>query len=88
MLINFTKNYQFVSRTKLKDSVIEQVKEAKVLGTIISDTLSWNANCARLTKKCNMKLQLLRQVACFGTDERMMKLIYIQIIGVILEGSC
>ena len=88
MLINFTKNYQFVSRIKLKDSVIEQVKEAKVLGTIISDTLSWNANCARLTKKCNMRLQLLRQVASFGTDERMMKLIYIQIIRVILEGSC
>jgi hypothetical protein len=88
MIINFTKNYQFVSRLKLKDSVIEQVREAKVLGTIISDTLSWNSNCARLAKKCNMRLQLLREVASFGTDIRMMKLIYIQIIRVILEGSC
>ena len=81
-------HYQFVSRLKLKDSVIEQVREAKVLGTIISDTLSWNSNCARLAKKCNMRLQLLREVASFGTDIRMMKLIYIQIIRVILEGSC
>ena len=56
-LINFIKNYQFVSRIQLKDFFIEQVKEAKVLGTIISDTLSWNANCARLITKCNMRLQ-------------------------------
>ena len=88
MLITFTKNYQFVSRFKLNDSTLEQVKEAKILGTIISDSLSWNANCARIVKKCNMRLQLLREVASFGTDVRMMKLIYIQIIRVILEGSC
>lgn len=88
MLINFTKNYQFVSRIKLNDSPLEQVKEANILGTIISDSLLWNANCARIVKKCNMRLQLLREVASFGTDVRMMKLIYIQIIRVILEGSC
>ena len=35
-----------------------------------------------------MRLQLLREVASFGTDVNMMKLIYIQIIRVILEGSC
>jgi hypothetical protein len=88
MLINFTKNYQFVSRIKLNDSPLEQVKEANILGTIISDSLLWNENCARIVKKCNMRLQLLREVASFGTDVRMMKLIYIQIIRVILEGSC
>ena len=85
MLINFTNNYEFVSRLKLKDTVIEQVKGAKVLGTIISDSLSWNANYARVAKKCNMILQLLREVSSFGTDIRMMKLIYIQIIRVILK---
>ena len=42
----------------------------------------------QIVKKCNMRLQLLREVASFGTDVRMMKLIYIQIIRVILEGSC
>ena len=42
MLVNFTKKYQFVSRLKLKGSIIEQVKEAKILGTIVSDNLSWN----------------------------------------------
>jgi hypothetical protein len=88
MLVNFTKKYQFVSRLKLKGSNLEQVKEAKVLGTIISDSLSWNANCANIVRKCNMRLQLLREVASFGTDVNMMKQIYIQIVRVILEGSC
>ena len=35
MLVNFTKKYQFATRLKLKDTNIEQVNEAKVLGTII-----------------------------------------------------
>ena len=35
-----------------------------------------------------MRLQLLRVVASFGTDTHIMKLIYMQYIRVILEGSC
>ena len=35
-----------------------------------------------------MRLQLLRAVASFGTDPQVMKLIYMQYIRVILEGSC
>ena len=35
-----------------------------------------------------MRLQLLRVVASFGTDPKIMKLIYMQYIRVILEGSC
>ena len=88
MVINFTKNYQFATRIKLKDSNVEQVKEAKILGTIISDDLLWNKNVANIIKKCHSRMQLLRVVASFGTNKETMKLIYIQIIRVILEGSC
>ena len=35
-----------------------------------------------------MRLQLLRVVASFGTDPKVMKLIYMQYIRVVLEGSC
>ena len=35
-----------------------------------------------------MRHQLLRAVASFGTDPQVMKLIYMQYIRVILEGSC
>ena len=88
MLINFTKKHQFSTRLKLKDTNIEQVKHFKVLGTILSDDLSWDANCNAIIKKCYARMQLLRKVASFGTDPLIMKTIYIQIIRVVLEGSC
>ena len=59
-----------------------------MLGTILSDDLSWDANCAQIVKKCYSRMQLLRKVASFGTDPHIMKTIYTQIIRVVLEGSC
>ena len=88
MLVNFTKKYQFATRIKLKDSNVEQVRHAKILGKIISDDPTWNKNCAAIIKKCNMRMQLLRVVASFGTEKEMLKQIYIQIIRVILKGYC
>ena len=73
---------------KINNTNIEQVKNIKVLGTILSDDLSWNANCTAIIKKCYSRMQLLRKVASFGTDPLIMKTIYIQIIRVVLEGSC
>ena len=35
-----------------------------------------------------MRMQLLRKVASFGTDPEVLKIIYVQIIRVILEQSC
>ena len=57
LLFNYTKNYQFATRLKLKGSVVEQVSEAKILGTIISDKLSWVSNVSRIIKKCYMRIQ-------------------------------
>ena len=67
---------------------IEHVKEAKILGTIVSDDLLWDKNCANIIRKCHARMQLLRIVASFGTSKDIMKKIYMQIIRVILEGSC
>ena len=88
MIIHFTKKYQFATRLKLQGENIQQVKQAKILGTVITDQLTWDANCAAIIKKCYMRLQLLRVVASFGADTQVMKLIYMQYIRVILEGSC
>ena len=88
MLINFTKKHQFNTRLRLKSSIIEQVTEVKILGTILSDQLTWEKNCKNIIKKCNMRMQLLRKVASFGTDPEVLKVIYVQIIRVILEQSC
>ena len=88
MIINFTHKYKFATRLTLQSENIEQVHQAKVLGTILTDDMTWGPNCKAIVKKCNMRLQLLRQVSSFGTDPMVMKLIYIQYIRVILEGSC
>ena len=77
MLINFTKKHQFSTRLKLQDTNIEQVKHFKVLGTILSDDLTWDANCNAIIKKCYSRMQLLRKVASFGTDPLIMKTVYI-----------
>ena len=63
MLINFTKKYQFSTRLKLNDTNIEQVKNIKVLGTILSDDLSWDANCYAISRQD--LLQSSRAVYCY-----------------------
>jgi hypothetical protein len=88
MIINFTKKYQFATRVKLQNDNIQQVTQAKILGTVFTDKLTWDVNCSVIIKKCHMRLQLLIVVASFGTDPQVLKLIYLQYIRVILEGSC
>ena len=66
MIINFTKNYQFSTRLDLEDKKIEIVKEMKILGTIISDTLTWNSNTSQLIKRVNKRMLLLKKLLSFG----------------------
>ena len=73
---------------KLNSTNIETVSKVKILGTIITNTLTWNDNCADLVKKCNARMQLLRTAGKMGASESDLKHIYIQFIRPILEGSC
>ena len=41
MIINFSKNLQFSTDIRLGNESIETVGEAKLLGTTITDNLSW-----------------------------------------------
>ena len=76
MLKFITNEHQFATRLTLCDTNIQQVSQFKVLGTILSDDLSWDANCAQIIKKCYSRMQLLRKVASFGTDPHIMKTIF------------
>jgi len=66
MVVNFTQNYQFHTRLTLKKSNIHVVSKMKILGTVITDQLSWSKNCAILAKKVKARMQLLRKVWGFG----------------------
>ena len=69
MIFNYSRKYKFSTQVSLENENIETVKEAKLLGTIITDDLKWNKNTAAIVKKkpmegCNYltKKQILQTI--------------------------
>ena len=87
MVVNFTRKYQFGTRLLIEGTNIEVVRSAKILGTIISDDLSWDLNCAELVRKANARMALLRKMAEFGASEADKKTVYIVFLRSLLEQS-
>ena len=87
MIINFTRKYPFTTRLKIDDENIEVVKEIKLLGTIVTNDLKWDKNTKLLTKKGNMRMQLLHKAANFTNESRDLKSIYLTFIRPALEQS-
>ena len=46
LIFNYTDNYQFTTRLRINDKPIEVIESTKLLGTSISNILSWNLNTA------------------------------------------
>ena len=70
MIINFTHNYQFNTRLKLKGENIEVVDKMKILGTIVNNELKWDENCAHLIKKVNNRMSIIRNAKSFGATNK------------------
>ena len=87
MLFNFSKKYQFTTKLNLKNENIEMVQETKLLGTIITDQLSWDRNTEELSKKCYKRMQLLNAAAAFTSNRAELKDIYLTYIRSIAEQS-
>ena len=51
MLFNFSKKNQFSTKLTLENEDIEMVKETRLLGTIITDQITWDRNTEDLTRK-------------------------------------
>ena len=69
MIFNYSRKYKFSTQLSLENEDIETVKEAKLLGTVITDDLKWNKNTAAIVKKkpmegCNYltKKQILQTI--------------------------
>ena len=88
MIFNYTKNFQFNTRFKINEEKIDIVKKTKLLGTIITDDMTWEENTKELIKKANMRMWLLRKVSSFKPSREDLKLIYIQYVRSTLEQSC
>ena len=87
MIFNYTENYQCTTRLKINNEPIDVINSTRLLGTIISNDLSWDLNTSALVKKANARMELLRKVASFGTGVEDLKTVYMLYIRSLLEHS-
>ena len=87
IIFNYTNNYQFTTRLAINDKRIEVIDSTRLLGTIITNDLSWDANTAEIVRKSNARMELLRRVSGFGVPEEDLKNIYFLFIRSLLEQS-
>ena len=87
MLFNFSKKHQFSTKLSLMNEDIEMVHETKLLGTIITDQITWDRNTEEITKKAFKRMQLLNAAATFTSKRKDLKDIYLTFIRSILEQS-
>ena len=48
MIFNYTHNYKFTTRLRINNEPIDVITSTRLLGTIISDDLKWDLNCANI----------------------------------------
>ena len=87
IIFNYTDNYQFTTRLRLNEQNVEVIDSTRLLGTIITNDLRWDANTANIVKKANARMELLRKVASFGASIEDLKNIYILFVRSHLEQS-
>ena len=87
MIFNFTNNYKFTTNLKINNKSLEVIDSTKLLGTILSNDLKWDLNCANIIKKANARMQLLRTISNFGATLEELKTVYIVFIRSLLEQS-
>ena len=87
MIINFTDNYQFTTRLQLHNRNIEVVDQMKILGTIVTNKLSWQENCSYLIQRVNKRMLLLKKALSFGATREEMVHLWIIYCRSVLEQS-
>ena len=87
MTVNFTKNYQVNTRLKLENNLLQQVTETRLLGVIIDDHLSWQANTSSIVKTAYKRMTLLHKLYEFDIPTEDLVDIYILYIRSVLDSS-
>ena len=63
MISKFTDKYKFTTNLNLSEENLEVVKQAKLLGVIISDGFKWDKITEYMVKKAYSRMELPRKVA-------------------------
>ena len=87
MIFNFSRKNPFTTKLEVNSVNIEIVREAKLLGTFITDDLSWNKNTHELVKKAFKRMQLLFKAARFTNSKEDLKSVYITYVRSVIEQS-
>ena len=88
MIVNFTNNYQFHARLQLKGHNIEVVDNIKSLGTILTNSFSRTEHFDMIVRKVNARMQLLRKVSSFGSNQEEMVHLWKVFCLSVLDQSC
>ena len=62
MNFNFTTKHRFASRLMVENEVLESIDEPKLLGVIINNSLSWDANTKYIVRRANARMRMLHKV--------------------------
>ena len=87
MIVNFTRDHQFSTRLKLENKPLQHVKEARLLGVVINDDLTWHSNTQSLVKKANARMLILHNLVPFCLPIKELVDIYILYIRSVVEYS-
>ena len=61
MIFNFCKDFKFTTRIQIRNQTMDIVNEAKLLGVMLNDQLTWDDNTAYLVKRSNSRMRLLHK---------------------------
>ena len=87
MIFNYTHKYQFSTRLKLNNEILETVEETKLLGTIITNDLKWDKNTSYIIKKAYARMEILRKLLKFSAPEADLLHVYKVYVRSLLEQS-
>ena len=87
MIINFSRNYQFNIRLKLEDHLLEQIRETRLLGVVITEDLTWHKNTNLVIRNSYQRMLMLHKLYEFNLPVEEMVNIYILYIRSRLEQS-
>ena len=88
MVLNFTRNHQFETRLHLEGHLLDQVHQARLLGVIISDDLTWKANTDHIVKKAYKRMSILTNLFKFSVPQQELVHIYTLYIRSAVEQAC
>ena len=87
MIINYSKNYQFSTRLSLEGKVIQQITQTKLLGVMVDDSLSWQANTNYIVRQAYKRMTILQNLYKFSVPLEDLILIYKLYIRSVVENS-